>query len=73
MDQAEEDCEMVQDPFLEAGIAIPLELPYQDKVPKEEDQKENKERTPVISSDLDKNEKKCDDISLITINVTNNN
>ena len=31
VDQAEEDCEVVQDPFLEAGITIPSDLPYQDK------------------------------------------
>ena len=31
VDQAEEDCEVVQDPFLEAGSTIPSDLPYQDK------------------------------------------
>ena len=39
VDQAEEDCEVVQDPFLEAGIAIPADLPYQDKPDGKTDQK----------------------------------
>ena len=40
VDQAEEDCEVVQDPFLEAGIAIPADLPYQDKPDGKTDQKD---------------------------------
>ena len=28
MDEAEEDMEMAQDPFLEAGISIPHEMPH---------------------------------------------
>ena len=31
VDQAEEDVEMSQDPFLEAGISIPETIPYQPK------------------------------------------
>ena len=31
VDQAEEDVEMSQDPFLEAGISIPESMPYQPK------------------------------------------
>ena len=30
VDQAEEDCEISPDPFLEAGVSIPPTLPYQD-------------------------------------------
>ena len=41
VDQAEEDCEVVQDPFLEAGITIPSDLPYQDKPAEKNDQKDN--------------------------------
>ena len=67
VDQAEEDCEMVQDPFLEAGIAIPSELPYQDKVPKNDDQKDNQGQTAIFPPNLDNNEKNDDNISLITI------
>ena len=40
VDQAEEDCEVVQDPFLEAGITIPSDLPYQDQTPEKCDQKD---------------------------------
>ena len=40
VDQAEDDCEIVQDPFLEAGIAIPSDLPYQDKPDGKSEQKE---------------------------------
>ena len=40
-DQAEEDCEVVQDPFLEAGITIPSHLPYQDKSAEKDYQKDN--------------------------------
>ena len=58
---------MVQDPFLEAGIAIPTELPYQDKVPKKEDQKDNQGRTAILTPDLGKNEKNDDNLSLITV------
>ena len=41
VDQAEEDCEVVQDPFLEAGITIPSDLPYQDQTPEKRDQKDS--------------------------------
>ena len=41
VDQAEEDCEVVQDPFLEAGITIPSDLPYQDKSAEKRDQKDS--------------------------------
>ena len=41
VDQAEEDCEVVQDPFLEAGITIPSDLPYQDKSAEKDYQKDN--------------------------------
>ena len=34
VDEAEEDLELVQDPFLEAGISIPPELPYLNEVRK---------------------------------------
>ena len=33
VDQAEDDIEVVKDPFLEAGIQIPSDLPNQDEVP----------------------------------------
>ena len=42
VDDADADMEMAQDPFLEAGIAIPAELPYQD-----ESQRENSARLVV--------------------------
>ena len=42
VDDADMDMEMAQDPFLEAGIAIPAELPYQD-----ESQRENSARLVV--------------------------
>ena len=41
VDQAEEDCEVVQDPFLEAGITIPTDLPYQDQSAEKGYQKDN--------------------------------
>ena len=41
VDQAEEDCEVVQDPFLEAGSTIPSDLPYQDKSAEKDYQKDN--------------------------------
>ena len=41
VDQAEEDCEVVQDPFLEAGITIPSDLPYQDQTAEKRDQKDS--------------------------------
>ena len=43
VDQAEDDCEVVQDPFLEAGIAIPSDLPYQEKPDGKAEQKELEE------------------------------
>ena len=43
VDQAEDDCEVVQDPFLEAGIAIPSDLPYQEKPDGKTEQKELEE------------------------------
>ena len=65
VDQAAEDCEMVEDPFLEAGFTIPSELPDQDKVPKEDNQKDNQGRTVILTPSLDNNEKNNDDISLV--------
>ena len=35
VDQAEEDTDLVSDPFLEAGINISSDLPYQEKDSKE--------------------------------------
>ena len=37
VDQAEEDVEMSQDPFLEAGISIPETIPYQPKTEVKQD------------------------------------
>ena len=54
VDQAEADVEMVQDPFLEAGISIPLERPYQDKDP----QKENEENLKSSQVNVDNKEDK---------------
>lgn len=42
VDDADMEMEMAKDPFLEAGIAIPAELPYQD-----ESQRENSARMVV--------------------------
>ena len=42
VDDADMEIEMSKDPFLEAGIAIPAELPYQD-----ESQRENSARIVV--------------------------
>ena len=43
VDQAEEDADLVADPFLAAGIIIPSELPYQENLKKEDVRTENKE------------------------------
>ena len=70
VDQAEDDCEVVQDPFLEAGIAIPSDLPYQDKVNEKEEQKDDikiKKASKTIVVENDAN------IPLPTINVSNRN
>ena len=45
VDDADMELEMCNDPFLEAGIAIPAELPYQD-----ESQRENSARLVVGKS-----------------------
>lgn len=42
VDDADMELELAKDPFLEAGIAIPAELPYQD-----ESQRENSARMVV--------------------------
>ena len=51
VDQAEEDCEVVQDPFLEAGITIPSDLPYQDKSVEKGDQKDSIELKIQLDGD----------------------
>ena len=65
VDQAAEDCEMVQDPFLEAGFTIPSELPDQDKVAQKDNQKDNEGLTAILTPILDNNEKNDDSISLV--------
>ena len=34
VDEAEADLEMAEDPFLEAGISIPEDLPYSTQLPR---------------------------------------
>ena len=51
VDQAEEDCEVVQDPFLEAGITIPSDLPYQDKSMEKGGQKDSIELKIQLDGD----------------------
>ena len=43
VDQAEDDIEVVNDPFLEAGIQIPSDLPYQEEAP----ELPNARKTPI--------------------------
>ena len=52
VDQAEEDVEMSQDPFLEAGISIPVSMPYQPK----DEVKQNVEKTKDSTYNNDKKE-----------------
>ena len=50
VDQAEEDADLVPDPFLAAGIIIPSELPYQEKQSKEDVRKGNMEEIGALPS-----------------------
>ena len=59
MDQAEEDVEMSQDPFLEAGILIPETMPYQPK----DEVKQNVDM-PKDQTDSNQNLDKKEDIKI---------
>ena len=69
VDQAEEDVEMVQDPFLEAGVSIPLDMRYQEA----ETPAENREKIQGSQLDLDKKEEKENNISPPTITIASDN
>ena len=70
VDQAEDDAEIVQDPFLEAGIVIPTDQPYQDKVAELKGKKESKiEKRASRSNEAEKEEV----IPLDTVNVPGSN
>ena len=56
VDQAEEDADLVSDPFLAAGIIIPPDLPYQEKNSKEDDEKVKKEEIKSYSSKTNEEE-----------------
>ena len=67
VDQAEEDFEMAQDPFLEAGVSIPPEMPYQDKVP----QNEKKQNLNSSRVNLENAEEKSIDLLPPNIEIMN--
>ena len=56
VDQAEEDADLVPDPFLAAGIIIPPDLPYQETNSKEDDAKVKKEEIKSYSSKTNEEE-----------------
>lgn len=56
VDQAEEDADLVSDPFLAAGIIIPSDLPYQETNSKEDDEKVKKEEIKSYSSKTNEEE-----------------
>ena len=56
VDQAEEDADLVSDPFLAAGIIIPSNLPYQEKNSKEDDEKVKKEEIKSYASKTNEEE-----------------
>ena len=58
---------MAQDPFLEAGVSIPPEMPYQDK----EFQPENKENLKSSQVNLDNKEEKSINSSPPTVEISN--
>ena len=66
MDQAEEDVEMAQDPFLEAGVTIPPDMPYQDK----EERKDQDEKFKSSTVDLEKKVQEEHVISPPTVTIT---
>ena len=51
-DQAEEDAEIVGDPFLEAGIKIPSDLPYQPNLSENTGKVESKEEKRHSTSNM---------------------
>ena len=61
---------MVGDPFLEAGIVIPSDLPYQNKVTENSSKMENKEEKRDSMSNM---AEKQELIRMDTINVTTSN
>ena len=70
IDQAEEDAEVVVDPFLDAGITVPTDLPYQTKPAEIMSEKERKEEKRISKSNMTENE---DAILMDTINIANTN
>ena len=70
VDQAEEDAEVVDDPFLEAGITIPTDLPYQTKSTEKMGEKERKEEKRDSKSNMVENE---DAILMNTIDIASSN
>ena len=58
---------MAQDPFLEAGVSIPLDMPYHDNEP----QKENKEYPKSSQVNLDNKEEKSINPLPPTIEISN--
>ena len=66
MDQAEQDAEIeVEDPFLEAGIIIPSDLPYQPNLSENAGKSESKEEKRHSKSNM------AEEQELIPLDTTN--